>query len=68
MKYIKEIRFRLTPVEKAALIAMAEQAEVTQSNFVRHLLQTAAKRHGLWQGHRGKQVRLSDGGERLGNR
>ena len=68
MKYVKEIRFRLTPVEKAALIAMADQAEVSQSTFVRRLLQTAAKRHGLWQSPRGKQFRLGDGGERLGGR
>ncbi len=66
MKYVKEIRFRLTPVEKEALITMAEQADMSQSTFVRRLLQTAAKRHGLWQSPRGRHAKISEGGERLG--
>ena len=66
MKYVKEIRFRLTPEEKAALIAMSQQDEMSQSTFVRRLIQTQAKRHGLWHGPRGKFIKLSDGGARMG--
>ena len=47
MKYLKEIRFRLTQEEKSTLIAMSEKANMSQSMLVRHLINKHAKKNGL---------------------
>ncbi len=47
MKYLKEIRFRLTTEEKTALSRIAEEKDMSQSAFVRNLLHNEARKHGL---------------------
>ena len=66
MKYLKEVRYRLTPEEKSLLILLSQQEHMSQSAFVRRLIQMDAKKKGLWQSARIRHMKLSDGGERLG--
>jgi len=47
MKYLKEIRYRLTAEEKTVLSTIAQKENMSQSAFVRHLLHKEAKKHGL---------------------
>ncbi len=63
MKYYKEIRFRLTPEEKNALITLAEEENMSQSAFVRRLIWVEGRKHGLWSSQ--KRVRPVAGTDRL---
>lgn len=47
MKYLKEIRYRLTAEEKSVLSMIAQEENMSQSAFVRHLLYREAKKRGL---------------------
>ena len=47
MKYLKEIRYRLTAEEKSVLSMIAQKENMSQSAFVRHLLHREAKKRGL---------------------
>ena len=47
MKYLKEVRYRLTPEEKSVLSTIAQDENMSQSAFVRHLLYKEAKKRGL---------------------
>ncbi len=51
--YCKEIRFRLTPEEKEALVTLAEDAGLSQSAFVRRLINKRAKKRGMQQAAKG---------------
>ncbi len=48
MRYYKEIRFRLLPEEKAALVALSEEDNMSQSAYVRRLILLEARKRGLW--------------------
>ncbi len=61
MRYVKEIRFRLTPEEKSALSAISEGKDMSQSAFVRALIQREARKHGLLDS---KVTKLSKSGLR----
>ena len=63
MKYYKEIRFRLTPEEKTALVALSEGENMSQSAYVRRLIWTEARKHGLWSSE--KRVRTVTGADRM---
>lgn len=47
MKYLKEVRYRLTPEEKSVLSTIAQDENMSQSAFVRYLLHREAKKRGL---------------------
>ena len=57
MKYLKEIRFRLTAEEKSALCTIAEGEAMSQSAYVRHLLNREAKKLGLLNSKPTKRIK-----------
>ncbi len=65
MKYYKEIRFRLTPEEKTALVALSEREDMSQSAYVRRLIWTEARKHGLWSSASEKRARPVTGADRM---
>ncbi len=56
MRYYKEIRFRLLPEEKAALMALSEGDNMSQSAYVRRLILLEARKRGLWSSAPHKRV------------
>ncbi len=65
MRYYKEIRFRLLPEEKGALVALSERENMSQSAFVRRLILLEARKRGLWATASAKRVSAVGRTERL---
>ncbi len=57
MKYLKEIRSRLTAEEKVALKIIAQENDMSQSAFMRQLLHMAIKKHGELSSPHSKPVK-----------
>ncbi len=57
MKYLKEIRFRLTAEEKSALCTIAAGEDLSQSAYVRQLLNKEAKKLGLLSSKPTKRIK-----------
>ncbi len=57
MKYLKEIRFRLTAEEKTILCTIAAGEDMSQSAYVRHLLNKEAKKLGLLNSKPAKRIK-----------